>query len=206
MDFDSNLIRSEAVFDGDYYNFTMGSPVEVTSIKSSHCNRIASDVLSKDTVDDKLMIRYSPTNKVRFSYDFVNGDTKFAGCNILKDAGVVVIGTPQECGMSNGILAFSGFLSANGLVESERPVLCSERMKSSVTDRVRLLAVGVRGDGLYGLYYLPPVKGLYVGGTGNTAVSSTTYKVVNAKGYAPFYLEDWFDKTKVRELGCGTGV
>ena len=205
LDFDRNyILKNSKVVDGGYYEYTLGSPLEITTIKSANSNKLISKNLSSNVKDDKLMIKYSPTNKILFSSKFLHSDTEevFASCFIDRDTNSVFIGLPNEFEGCNGVLAFSGYLSANNLVEEDRNVLCNMRFKNTIKERVRVLSIGVRGDKLYALWYIPSARGIAmsVRGSKDKGVSTTTYKTIQCKEYFNFTIKDWFDYAKVREL------
>lgn len=205
LDFNkSNIIQNSVLTDDGYYEYTLGSQVEITTIKSTHSNNLMAQNLSSNVKDDKLMIKYQPTNKVLFSKNFIDSDIDgfFASCYIDKDTNRVYIGTPNEFGINSGILAFSGYLSLNNLVEEDRKVLCNKRFEKTIWGRIRVLSIGVRGDKLYGLWYIPSVKGIALGirECVSKGISPTTMKIADCTDYLSFSIKDWFKSAKIREL------
>lgn len=204
VDFNKSDILRDSVLKDGFYIYTLGTPVEITSMRSLHKNDLMASSLANNLKEDKLMVKYSPTNIIYFSQKFLESDTdeNFASCYIDSENGCLYIGTVGEFGNMSGILAFSGYLSLNNLVEEDRYILCTERMKSTIMERIRVMSLGVKGDKLYGLFYIPSVKGLKLSirGRNNVGVSPVTYKDSACKNYSSFSIKDWFDKAKVKEI------
>lgn len=203
VDLNKADILRNSVLEDEYYIYTLGTSVEITSMKSLHKNDLIASNLADDLKEDKLMVRYSPTNKIYFSQKFLESDTdeNFASCYIDSKNGCLYIGTVGEFGNMSGILAFSGYLSLNNLVEEDRCILCTERMKTTIMERIQVMSLGVKGDKLYGLFYIPSVKGLKLAIRGRSfiGISPVTYKNSSCKNYSSFSIKDWFDKAKVKE-------
>jgi hypothetical protein len=203
VDLDKNEILNNSYLEENFYIYTLGSPLEVTTIKSLHKNIVMSKSLSDNVLEDKLMVKYSPTNKIYFSKDFLesNTDEFFASCYIDSQNGCLYVGSTNDFGSMTGVLAFSGYLSANNLVEEDRPILCTERMRTTIMNRIRVLSLGIKGDKLYGLFYIPSVKGIKLSERDkvNKGISPITYKSGVCKNYCSFTIKDWFDMAKVKE-------
>jgi hypothetical protein len=202
VDLNKDNIRENSELVGNTYIYTLGSPVEITSIKRRNNNSMISKSLAENVKEDKLMIKYIPTNKILFSKNFIESSPleNFASCKVDSEGNCLYIGSSGEFGnVSKGLLAFSGYLSLNNLVEEDRPILCTKNMISTIVDKIRVLSLGVRGDSLYGLFYIPDVRGLRLSirGSADLGVSATTLKNVKCKGYTEFTIKDWFDKAKV---------
>ena len=204
IDFDKEYILDNSEFDGNYYIYQLGSPVEITTLKSFHKNILIASKLAKDCKEDKLMLKYSPTNKIYFSKRFIecNNFDFYASCYVDSENGRFYVGAQDEFGNMSGVLVFSGYLSLNNLVEEDRPILCTERMKSTIMERIRVMSLGVKGDKLYGLFFIPSIKGmkLSIREAKNKGISPITYKVSPYKDYCTFTIKDWFDGlTKIKE-------
>lgn len=201
VDLNKEEVKRVSRHENGFYVYILGSSVEVTSIKSKHCNSLMSSSLSSDVKEDKLMVRYTPANTIYFSEDFIESESCFASCYIDDSVGSVFIDTPTKFGGNTGILAFSGYLSLNNMVEEDRPILCTQKMLSTIMNRIRVLSLGVRGDKLYGLFYLPASKGikLSIRGSSSTGLSTMTYKEGNSENYKAFTIKDWFDRAKIVE-------
>lgn len=190
---------------GDYFEYTLGSPVEITTLKSLHKNDVIAKGLANASKEDKLMVKYSPTNKIYFSKNFILGDTTeiYSSMYVDEKNGRLYVGSVEEFGNMTGILAFSGYLSLNNLVESDRPILCTTKMRSVILERIKVLSLGVRGDKLYALFYIPNIKGLKLSIRGrlDKGISPVTYKISACKDCCSFTIKDWFDGlTKIKEV------
>ena len=199
-----NIVENSVLNADGFYEYNLGNPIEVTTIKHSNSNKLMSSNLSSFVKDDKLMIKYTPTNKVYFSRAFLEGscDGNFASFYIDKKFGCIYVGTAEEFGSNSGYLVLSGFLSANNYVEKDRAVLCNDKMLNTIKSKVRVLSVGVRGDKLFALYYIPANKGVVIGigDKSEYGLSSVSGKIKKYSGYIGFTIKDWFDGAKVREL------
>lgn len=203
VDLNKTEILRNSKLEDDYYIYTLGSSVEITTMKSLHKNSVIAKNLADSLKEDKLMIKYSPTNKIYFSREFLESDNEecFSSCYIDSENGCLYIGTSNEFGEKSGVLAFSGYLSLNNLVEEDRPILCTDKMKSTIMSRIRVMSLGVRGDKLYGLFYIPSVKGikLSIRGRVDKGISPITYKISDCNDYNVFTIKDWFDRAMVKE-------
>lgn len=205
IDLDKSRILADSIITSDgFYEYTLGSPLEITTIRCNHVNQVMSKSLSSDVKDDKLMVKYKPTNKIYFSKAFMNSDSdeNYASCYINQKTGSLYVGALKEFGDDSGVLVLSGYLSINNLVEEDRPVLCNKKLFNTVKNRIRVLSVGVRGGKLYGLFYIPGVKGLSISvrDRKDMGYSPITYKLGKRDNYEAFTIKDWFDNTKVKEV------
>lgn len=205
LDFDRESIRREGELLGSHYIYQVGSPIEVTAVRSLHKNELLAKKLSSQLKDDRLMTRYCPTNKVYFSRGLIentNGDD-FVSCYVDDKNCSLYIGSAEEYGRMSGILTFSAYLSLNNMVEENKTILCTSKMRATVMNNVRIMALGLLDDNVYGLMYIPGIKGLKVAERGNMdyGVSPITYKSGAAKGYQRFTIESWFDElTRIKEV------
>lgn len=188
----------KSLFDGEYYHYVLGRPVEVISMQSTHRNRLISDNTAVACKEDRLMLKYTPTYEILFTKSYITEKPDSVSCKIDAKSNSVFIGTVQEFGSSGGILAFSGYLSANNLVERNRPIYCTKRNVDILRDRVRLLAVGMRGEELFGIFYIPALKGILLGDGETFGVSANTYRSVFCSDYARFYIKDWFQSARLK--------
>lgn len=197
---DLNLIRSYSEPRNDGYVYSLGSPVDVTTMKKHHSNALIAQNLSSSMREDRFMIRYSPTNVVTFSRRLMDSGDAGGFVSLALGSGVSV-GVPGEFPMESGMLAFSGFLTYGNLVDGERRVYGNSRVSGTVQSRVRVLAVGLNNGGLFALYYIPSTRGLLVGKdrVGNVGVSVNTLKEHTLQGYSGFLVSDWFSGAKVVE-------
>ena len=205
LDFDRNVIRNDSKLSGSYYSYTVGAPIEVTAIRSLHKNELLAKKLSINAKDDGFMTRYCPANKVMFSRGVVENSVEddFVSCYVDNKECCVYVGTAEEYGRMTGILTFSGYMSLNRMVEENKNILCTSKMRASIMQCVRIMALGLVGDTVYGLLYIPALKGIKVAERDNPdyGVSPITYKSGVARGYQSFTIESWFDElTKIKEM------
>lgn len=205
IDLDKQHILLNSELRKDYYEYTIGNQIEVTGIKTKNANDLMARNLSAKFFEDKFMLKYQPTNKVLFSRAFLESesDENFASFSIDEKSGSIIIGTPAEFKAQDGVLVFSGFLSLNNLVEQDRLIYGNSKNQSTIKKKVRVVSVGVLGDMLYALYYVPSSKGLAIGikGDNNTiGISPTTLKSIDCSNFKGFSIKDWFENTKIKEI------
>lgn len=203
IDFDKRHILENSVELDNWYEYTIGTPIDVTNLKVQDKNDLLASGLSEDVKEDKFMRRYSPTNKVYFSKKLFESDNEeiSVSCYLDDKSRRLYISTSEEYGNKSGVLVFSGYISLNNLVEEDRPVLCTKRAQATIMQRVKVLSIGVKGDMLYGLLYIPSEKGLKVSVRGsNKGISPITYKACSCSAeYSKFTIKDWFDKARIKE-------
>ena len=205
LDLDRNEIRRNGCLEGQHYVYTVGSPIEVTAVRSLHKNELLARKLSTCVKDDRMMTKYRPTNKVYFSRGVVDNENggDFVSCCVDDKNCRIYIGSVGEYGNVSGILTFSGYLSLNNQVEENKSVLCTDKMIATVMSHVRILSLGLVEDNVLGLFYIPGVKGIKVAerGSCDLGVSPVTYKTSSASGYKSFTIESWFDGlTRIKEV------
>lgn len=205
LDFDRDAIRNSSCVCGNYYVYNTGSEIEVTAMRRLHKNELLAEKLSSSVKGDRLMTKYCPTNKVYFSRNLIENDDggDFVSCWVDEVIGSLCVGTVEEYGHMTGILTFSGYLSANNLVEENKSILCTERMRATIEGRVRIMSLGLVGEDVFGLLYIPSVKGIRIAKRGSSAygVSPVTYKSGVCSGYKQFTIENWFDElTRIKEI------
>lgn len=202
LQLDKNCIVENAKKVDTWYVYELGNPVEITTLKSKDANNIIARNLSSKVIEDKFMLRYSPTNIVYFSEAFIESDSNFGAFYIDNKSYSIYVGTNEEFGTCSGVLMFSGKLSINDLVEEHVKILGNNKVLSTIMSRVHVLSVGARGDNLFALYYIPSSRGIAIGTEGNVGISVNTLKERNCDGYKSFTIEDWFSYAKVVEKGC----
>lgn len=196
-----DVIRSKSEFDNGFYKYSLGDRAEITTIKKSDKNALMSGNLASRVKEDKLMMKYLPSNVVYFSERLIdNYDGDHVSCFIDKASESVFVGAHDEFEMKSGVLMFSADLGMNDYVESERFVFGNSKMMSTIMKHVMVLSVGVRGSNLFGLYYIPSRKGIAVKSEVgvNYGLSVMTFKPVHCDNYTKFAINDWFDGTKIR--------
>ena len=202
IDLNKNDILKHSIKDDDFYRFTIGSPIQVTCLNNANVNKLISKNLSSDVLEDKFMLRYTPNNKILFNKDIVDKEEEFVSLSINRDTNEVIVGAKHEYSLTDGILVFSGFLSANNMVENDRYIFGNSRVLESIKKRVMVLSIGVRKDMLYALYYIPSGKGLAFAEKrgSNIGISVNTLKECDCSEYERFTIKDWFDGAKIVEI------
>lgn len=200
---DKKNIQDSSELQGDgLYRYQLGEKVEVFTRSKSHVNDILSKNLSSDSAEDKFMIRYTPINEVFFTKEFLedSGDMgkNFASCMVSDK---VCIGETNRYPTNNGVLAFTGVLSINSIVERDRGIKCSSQIESILVNKVKVLACGVRHDTLFGLFYIPSERGISVEEDNGVYISAKNLGVDNHKDWHKFTLDTWFQGASVREKG-----
>lgn len=197
----SDILNNSIVLDNNYREYTLGDKIEVTSMLKLDENGLVAKNLSTNFTEDKFMRKYSPTNKIYFSERFISSENEgnFASYHIDTESCRVFIGASDEFEENSGVLVFSGFISINNMLESDRAILCNDRVVNTFKKRVKLLAVGVRDDKLFGLYLVPNQRGISVGleTSEKFGISTVSLKVVNCEGYNKFKIDDWFKGAKI---------
>lgn len=186
-----------------YYKFELGSPIEVTIIKRNHSNDLIARCLSSKVKEDKLMLKYMPTNVIYFSSSLLERDDcgDFVSCYIDSETSSVYVGCRGELDVESGVLTFSGFLSGNNMVESNKLILGNSRVEDTIKSRVRILSIGLKCGKLFALYFIPNSRGMSVGlkDERNRGISTNSMKVRDCQGYKGFIIDDWFKGAKIVE-------
>lgn len=194
-------IKDLAVLEGDYYKLTTGRAIEVTVIRKNNSNIVLTQNLSSDVQQDKFMVRYRPNNMVYFDRDFIDDDKAcYISCQIDKENNCVKIGKPDKYPISSGVIATTGVLSLNGLVEENRVILYSNRLSDeAVKKKVTLLSVGLKGDELFGLVHIPRHKGIAISvdGTQTMGKSVASEKERNCWEWKSMTIDDLFTSYKI---------
>ncbi len=203
-------VKQSSIKRDGYYEYVLGSPVEVTVLNSKRSNDVMEGI-SKDFKGDKLMSRYTPVNCIMFTESLIDNEGAMLGIvsyRLDNERKCIYIGEKGEFNTSSGALVLSGVLSLNAYVSSERRIMCTERMKPVLRDMVKVLAVGCRGDCLLGLYFVPSHRGIMVSldDTDSYGYSTNTMKVVGTQGYSGYTLDYWFTGAKVVERGSINGI
>lgn len=197
-----NIKENSELIDG-FYRYELGNKVEVTSLKKKHVNNILARNLASEVKEDKLMVKYYPTNEVFFKKDFIDSinDRNFASCLISKESCSAFVGSTEDFPINFGILTFSGVLSLNNMVQRDRVILCNSQMDDYARSKIRVLACGVRDDKLLALYYIPSERGLALScDEGGMCISAKSLMYKNYSNWDTFTLEDWFEGVKIKEI------
>ena len=197
-----NIKENSDLIDG-FYRYELGNKVEVTSLKKKHVNDILARNLSSEVKEDKLMVKYYPTNVVFFKKDFIDSinDKNFVSCLLTKESCSAFVGSAEDFPINSGILAFSGVLSLNNMVQHDRVILCNSQMNDYARSKIRILACGIRDDKLLALYYIPSERGLALScDEGGMCISAKSLMYKNYSNWDTFTLEDWFEGVKIKEI------
>lgn len=197
-------IKSSSKVLDNFYVYNVGASVEVTSLKKKHVNEILAKNLSSNVKEDRLMVKYYPSNEIYFNKSLIDSNisNNFSSYCISKEFGRVYVGEGKDYSINSGILALSGILSLNGLVEKERLILCNSQMRKYVREKVKVLACGVRGDKLLALYYIPSERGLALScDSGGMGISAKSLMIKNYDAWDFFSLENWFEGVQIKEYG-----
>lgn len=204
LNIDKTHIKNTSVSVDCMNCYTLGNPVEITCTKKNHKNDIIASNLSSSVIDDKLMIKYKPTNKIYFTDSFLQSDNVENSASILIDveSGRTCIGSVNEFKSESGTLIFSGALSLNNLVEYDYKIFGAPKMIKNVREHVRVLAVGVRGDKLLALMYIPNTRGVAIDVNNDIKVcySSNSGQLRDCTNWESITVKSWFDGTKIKEI------
>ena len=200
---DKRNIKENSELTNGFYRYELGNKVEVTSLKKKHVNDILARNLSSEVKEDKLMVKYYPTNEVFFKKDFIDStcNKNFASCLLTKESCSAFVGSTEDFPINSGILTFSGVLSLNNMVQRDRVILCNSQMDDYARSKIRVLACGVRDDKLLALYYIPSERGLALScDEGGMCISAKSLMYKNYSNWDTFTLEDWFEGVKIKEI------
>lgn len=185
----------------EYYKFVVGSPVMISVLKKSDRNKLMSNVLCMDKDEDNFMRTYMPVNTILFERDFVDGDISDLSCSCQVDDGSLRVGFLESFPVKDGMLSFSGVLDRDGEVDSDLLIYSGKMVNSVTLDNVRVLSAGMRDGELFGLMFVPAIKGLAVGRRGwQDCVSSVTARVIQAENWKGYPFEKWFEGMLVMEV------
>ena len=197
-----HIIENSELKDG-FYRYELGNKVEVTSLRKKHVNDILARNLSSQIKEDKMMVRYYPTNEVFFRQDFIESTSNknFSSCLISKESCSAFIGSTENYPINSGILTFSGVLSLNNMIEKERIILCNSQMDDYARKKIRILACGIRDTKLLALYYIPSERGLALScDEGGMCISAKSLMLKSHNSWSNFTLSDWFEGVKIKEI------
>ena len=191
---DSIIANSE--LKNGYYNFCIGHEVCVTVGKKMNVNSFLAGYVSQDITQDKYMMKYTPSNIIKFSTDVIDSDSALVSLDV--NNGVTYI-SKASSGTVGGILAFSYLQSGNGIYCSNRRLYYNQRLVSTIKSNIKLLAVGLNNEVLVGLFYIPKLKGVRVGLSpdNNTVISPVNGVVDITLDFPYFTIDDWFKNAKV---------
>ena len=197
-------IKSNSVEGKDFYAYKLGEKIEITATKKSNSNTILSSSLSEEKREDKMMIKYHPSNIIFFDKDFIDSESSnLVSCYIDSSSYSVFIGKEGKYEMNTGVLLFSGVLSLNNLVQKQRVIFTNSQLSDSTTkSKIKLLSVGLLNKSLFGLYYVPKTRGIAIGldDSDNLAFSTKTWKLQDFSNWDKYTIDDWFYRNKVQKV------
>ena len=207
LDLNKSYIKNNSVLinlqNKNYYKFSLGKSVQVLTPKSKHKNSLLVHNLTSQVSEDGFMLKYEPSVDIFFSEALINDNSDKNIVSIYFDNELsLFIGTLVEFPIKNGVITFSGWLSANGLVEKDRKVFGNIYTYNNLKTKCRVLGVGVRKDMIFGLLYIPNTRGILLGEEDNDlfGITTTNFKerpIFECKG---FTIKDWFEGAKIKEV------
>ena len=187
-----------------FYKYNLGEAVRVLTPTSKHKNMLISENLASKVTNDKLMVQYEPSTNIYFSVDFIEDDNEknLASTDLDKKTACLLIGKQNEFSITKGVLTFSGWLSANNYVEKDRLIWGNIYTLDNLKNKCHVLGLGVRGDKIFGIYYIPNTRGILLGikNSNILGLTTTNFKEKSIEGYTSFSIKDWFDGAKIRQL------
>lgn len=201
----SDIVSMAKLEDEGYYVLKVGKTVEVTTSRRKNKNSLLlTTSKSGQGKKDAFLLKYMANNKIYFDREYVDAINiyqNYVSCFFKPKTGSLLIGNDQKYPLRWGLLMFSGVLSANGFVESRNFVYASPSLKRErVLQDVQPLAIGGVGGILYGILLIPPKKGFAYGSEDRLqgrGISSVSYRSISCIGWNKYYIEDWFDNSKI---------
>ena len=207
-------IKKHSQLVGDFYVFMLGDKFMVTMRKKDNNNKFLTKYANRNsTIDDKIVIRYFPSNSILFSKELIDdmSDTDIElMLHISMDVtdNYIYIGRYEKYPIKTGLLVMSGVLSANNLVEKNINIyFTGQNTKDILQNKIKLLSVGLLNNDFYGIIYLPKERGLVVQDTENdykyfSVKTWNKRKSFNVDKYERFNIDDCFSSrsTKIEVL------
>lgn len=208
IDLDKDYIKKNSVrltIDGKiFHKFDLGDSVSVLTPKSTHKNTVVEKNLASRVTKDNLMVKYEPSASIYFSDRLLcdDSDKNLVSISFNDKLSSLFIGLPDEFKLTGGVITFSGWLSANGMVEKDRKVYGNIYTYDNLKTKCRVLSLGVRKDMIYGIFYIPNTRGILIGEKDNDlfGITTTNFKerpIYESKG---FTIKDWFEGAKIRVI------
>lgn len=207
-----NEIRQWSVYDPDLdaYVFTLGDRLEVTSMQKKHVNRVLSSRLSFNVLEDRMMVKYTPSNIVLFDTELIERTTPVTNisCEIDSITKQLKVGLMNKYQQGTGILMLSGKLSANGFIEQHYNILSGSQLsRSNAVTKISLLSVGLSGHRLCGVFLIPQERSLaytdesmvseHSPRNAMLAYSTVTHGLRRCENWGRLIIDDWFDGATV---------
>lgn len=208
IDLDKSYIRNNSVkvtIDGKVFNkFDLGDSVSVLTPKSTHKNLVTEKNLASRVSSDNLMVKYEPSASIYFSESLLadNTDNNLVSISFNDKLCSLFVGLPSEFELTGGVIAFSGWLSANGMVEKDRKIYGNIYTYDNLKTKCRVLSLGVRRNMIFGIFYIPNTRGILIGEQDNDffGITTTNFKMRPIQDCKGFTIKDWFEGTKIRVL------
>ncbi len=200
----TTLLNHSDYYEDGFYRFSLGRPVEVMTLKSDNSNKMLASVLNAEKLDDKFLLRYKPTPFVFFSEKFLRDENEKNVASIFIDSNssCAFVGHLEEFSSTNGVLCMSSFLTANLGVDGDRRIFSGSGSGESILKRIQILSLGVRGDELLGLFYIPNTRGIYLEKSYESpyCFSLTNGREKLSESMLSYTIEDWFVGAKIKEV------
>ena len=93
-------------------------------------------------------------------------------------------------------------MSANNYVEKDKLIWGNIYTLDNLKNKCHVLGLGVRGDKIFGIYYLPTTRGILLGvrNNPNVGITTTTFEEKSIATCKGFSIKDWFDGAKIKIL------
>lgn len=208
IDLDKDYIKKSSIrvkYEGkNYFKFDLGASVSVLTPKSVHKNTVVVKNLASRVSEDSLMLKYEPSASIYFSEELLNSDTdeNLVSISFNDKLLSLFVGLPNEFELTGGVITFSGWLSANGMVERDRKVYGNIYTYDNLKNKCRVLGLGVRKDMIFGVFYIPNTRGILIGEKDNDlfGVTTTNFKEKPLQGSKGFTIKDWFEGAKIKTI------
>lgn len=170
------------ILDGQYYKYCLGERLKITSSNRRDSNKLLSTKFCETLYEDVYIKEYSPTNVIYFDVDLIL-EYRFGKLveNMLsyeydEELSSIKIGTYRKYSKVSGILATTGLMSANRLVQSERKIFYSSKIKEDMLMKYfSFVAIGLVGDKTYGILEVFRRKGIAVQVDDSDTLGITAY-------------------------------
>ena len=188
--------------DGDYYKLKLGDRLTVRTTHKRNSNEILVNNLAEQKSSDKFMVKYQPSNEIWFDKELIESDKdlKYVSCSVDSESCRVLVGKSNKYDAIGGVIATSGILSLNNLVQCHRKIYYSSNLSPLLVKRkVKVLAVGLKGEKLFGMFYVPQNRGLAVSVdyTESMGFSAESKKYRECWNWEHLCIDDWFDGNSI---------
>ena len=187
-------LRSQSEYKNGLYEFVLGDEIEILTSESQHKNTALLDTLFLRKTSD-IFTKYVPVNKIYFTEAFFESDSDYVSIEAFGDTPIVRIDAANTFSdLGSGYLIFSGYLALTGQVLENRPIFYNEKVEKRIYNDIKIFALGARGADLFGLMYVPSVKGIQIGveGYDTYALSTRNHKLLDVSENKSCTIENWF--------------